>query len=200
MMKSEFIALTGFEPTEEEYQAIEADYYRFNGDKQVFCRKFVSDGKLAAYANARRNNLAKTVRLLKGKVSSQAMEIKSLENRILKMQRSLDLELGWMLCDSAGTNMSDEDYQKLLHCGDTRVLSYTDALDLIHDDFGFDPDKVTLIKTVHTYEVNKYRQLRKRDEYLREALYNASDWNYIRFDCAGFRWEMINGGLQPYNC
>lgn len=200
MMKSEFIKLTGFEPTDEEYRAIENDYYRFDGDKQAFCRKFVCDGKLAAYANARRRYFAKTFRDLKGKVDSQTAEIEKLKNQVLKLQRNLDKELEWKPCGSAGTNMSEKDYQSLLTCGGTEVLSAADTLDLLHNEFGFAPDKVTLITMVHTYEVNKYRQLRKKEEYLRSSLYNASDWNYVRFDCAGLRWEMINGGLHPYCC
>lgn len=200
MMESEFIELTGFEPTEEEYRSIEKDYYCFEGDKQAYCRKFVYEGKLAAYANARRRYFVKTFRDLKSKTDLQAMEIEKLQNQVLKLQRSLDKELEWKSYDNAGTNMSEEEYQELLRCGDTKVLTDTEALELLHDKFGFDPGKVTLIKTVNTYEVNKYRRLRKGEEYPREALYNASDWNYVRFDCTGWCWEMVSDTLYPYYC
>lgn len=38
MMIQEFTALTGYEPTAEEYDIIEADYMDFDGDKKTFCR------------------------------------------------------------------------------------------------------------------------------------------------------------------
>lgn len=38
MMIQEFTALTGYEPTAEEYDVIEADYMDFDGDKKTFCR------------------------------------------------------------------------------------------------------------------------------------------------------------------
>ena len=38
MMIQEFNALTGYEPTAEEYDVIEADYMDFDGDKKTFCR------------------------------------------------------------------------------------------------------------------------------------------------------------------
>ncbi len=41
MMITEFTALTGFEPSMEEYAEIEEQYYEFDGDKKAFCRKFV---------------------------------------------------------------------------------------------------------------------------------------------------------------
>lgn len=37
MMIQEFAALTGYEPTAEEYDVIEADYMDFDGDKKTFC-------------------------------------------------------------------------------------------------------------------------------------------------------------------
>ena len=38
MMIQEFTALTGYDPTAEEYDVIEADYMDFDGDKKTFCR------------------------------------------------------------------------------------------------------------------------------------------------------------------
>lgn len=43
MMMSEFIKRTKFEPTCEEYDAIEQEYYNFPGDKDAFCRKWLRD-------------------------------------------------------------------------------------------------------------------------------------------------------------
>lgn len=38
MLLSEFIERTGYQPTAEEYQAIENDYMRFEMDKDAYCR------------------------------------------------------------------------------------------------------------------------------------------------------------------
>ncbi|MEE5994397.1 MAG: hypothetical protein V3G42_14390 [Oscillospiraceae bacterium] len=41
-------------------------------------------------------------------------------------------------------------------------------------------------------------RIRASNTYHREPLYDAMDWNYIRFDCAGNQWELINGELLAY--
>jgi predicted alpha-1,6-mannanase (GH76 family) len=38
MLVSEFIDRTGYQPTAEEYAAIEHEYYHFKGDKDQYCR------------------------------------------------------------------------------------------------------------------------------------------------------------------
>lgn len=48
------------------------------------------------------------------------------------------------------------------------------------------------------YEVNRHRQLRKVGEIDRAPLYNATDWNYIRFDCGCMSYELHNDNLRPY--
>lgn len=40
MLKEEFIARTGYTPTDAEYAAIEEDYYAFDGDKDAYCKAF----------------------------------------------------------------------------------------------------------------------------------------------------------------
>lgn len=44
MMKSEFIERTGFEPTEEEYREIEAEYMGCDIDKDEFCKTWKKQG------------------------------------------------------------------------------------------------------------------------------------------------------------
>ena len=45
MMMNEFIERTGIEPTAEEYNEIEEAYYKFDGDKDAFCRDFVKKNR-----------------------------------------------------------------------------------------------------------------------------------------------------------
>ena len=105
--------------------------------------------------------------------------------------------------------MTQADYESLLACctgdhGDPHVMSEGEARMLVAEEFGFNPERVEIITTVHTYEVNKHRQLRKAAAYTRQPLYNATDWNYVRFNVrgAGCTWmyEMINGELETYSC
>ena len=44
------------------------------------------------------------------------------------------------------------------------------------------------------------RRLRLVGETERKPLYNATDFNYVRFDCAGWFYEMYNGELRKYYC
>lgn len=43
------------------------------------------------------------------------------------------------------------------------------------EEFGFEASRVKIIGTPY---------------------YDATDWNFIRFDCAGWAWLMVNGGIQ----
>ena len=53
MMMSEFIKRTKFEPTCEEYDAIEQEYYNFPGDKDAFCRKWLRNGGIQRLSRER---------------------------------------------------------------------------------------------------------------------------------------------------
>lgn len=53
MMMSEFIARTKFEPTAEEYQQIEEQYYQFDGNKDQFCRSWVRHGGIQRLSRER---------------------------------------------------------------------------------------------------------------------------------------------------
>ena len=66
--------------------------------------------------------------------------------------------------------------------------------------FCFTVDKIEILHTASAYAVNKHRQLRKSAEYDRAPVYESTDWNYIRFDCAGFMYELVNGELKFYCC
>ena len=40
--------------------------------------------------------------------------------------------------------------------------------------------------------------VREKERMERDPVYSSTDWNYIRFDCAGLQYEMINGELVRY--
>lgn len=123
-------------------------------------------------------------------------EHNKLATELEKVKAELDKELEWKDCENMGTNMSEKDYLNLKKSG--KVMTKQEAIDLIASEFGFDPEKITILSTVETYEVNKYHYTRVKESLVRDPVYDATDWNYIRFDCANWYYEMINGQLRQY--
>ena len=70
----------------------------------------------------------------------------------------------------------------------------------IADECGFEPEKLRILLEVNTYEVNKHRRLRRSGRLGLAHVYVATDWNYVRFDCACFMYELVNGELRFYCC
>lgn len=209
MMMSEFTERTGFTPTAEEYAKIEEAYYDFDGDKNAFCKAFVAQGGEKKVYEAR----ATEIERLKGQIVELEKMFKAdaekQEKRIAELQAQLDKELEWKPSERTGTNMSQDRYESLLaictgNNGDPHVMSEAEARQLVAEEFGFDPERIEIVTPVHTYEVNKYHQLRKAAAYTRQPLYDVSDYNYVRFNvrCAAATWsyEMVNGELVTYNC
>lgn len=113
-----------------------------------------------------------------------------------KVKAELNKELEWKDCENMGTNMSEKDYLHLKKSG--KVMTKQEAIDLIASEFGFDPEKITILSTVQTFEVNKYHCTRVKESLVRDPIYDATDWNYIRFNCSNWCYEMINGQLEHY--
>ena len=209
MMIEEFEKRTGFYPTQVQYEAIERAYMDFDGDKDAFCRAFVkADGEKKVY-QAR----AAEIDRLNGKIlemdRASKRDSEVYEKRIADLQAQLDKELEWKPSEGTGTNMTQADYESLLESctgdhGDPHVMSEDEARLLVAEEFGFNPERVEIVTTVHTYEVNKHHLLRKAATYTRQPLYNATDWNYVRFNVrgAGCTWmyEMVGGELETYSC
>lgn len=198
MMMSEFIDRTGFEPTYEEYRKIEEAYYEFNGDKDAFCKAFIENGgekkvyaERAAEIERLRGRLVEMDKLFNEHSNKQ-------EQKIASLQKALDKELEWKPSAGTGTWMSEDRYQQLKSCGN--VMNEQEAIEFIADECGFAAGKIRIVRSVATYEVNKYRQLRKAESYDREPVYESTDWNYVRFDCASFMYEYVNGELRFYCC
>lgn len=198
MMISEFIERTGFEPTASEYAKIEEAYYNFNGNKDEFCKAFVKNGGEKKISKARAEEIEKLKSQLieMDKLHKTAMEDR--EKQIAELTAELDRELEWKPCDSSGTNMTQERYEHLAKCGKT--MTDEEAAAFIADECGFAPEKIHILHEVHTYEVNKHRRLRKSGTFDRTPVYESTDWNYVRFDCACFMYELVNGELRFYCC
>lgn len=198
MMISEFIERTGFEPTASEYAKIEKAYYDFNGNKDEFCKAFVKNGGEKKIYKARAEEIAQLKSQLIEMEKQHKSEMEAREKQIAELNADLDRELEWKPCDGSGTNMTQERYAHLANCG--QVISDEEAKEFIADECGFDPEKIHILHEVNTYEVNKHRRLRVAGTFDRAPVYESSDWNYIRFDCACFMYEFINGQLCFYCC
>ena len=198
MMMSEFIDRTGFEPTAKEDAKIEEAYYDFDGDKDAFCKAFVKDGGARKLCKARAAEIDRLNSLLLESERQYKKDMADRENRIDELTAELDRELEWKPSDGAGTNMSQNDYAHLADCGKT--MTDEEAKAFIADECGFTPEKIHILHEVNTYEVNKYSRLRKSGTFDRAPVYEATDWNYVRFDCACFMYELVNGELRFYCC
>ena len=198
MMISEFIDRTGFEPTAKEYAEIEAAYYDFDGDKDAFCKAFVEDGGARKLCKARAAEIDRLNSLLMESERQYKKDMADREKRIDELTAELDRELEWKPSDGTGTNMEQKRYKELAKCG--QAMSDEEAVAFIADECGFAPEKIRILHEVNTYEVNKHRCLRKSGTFDRAPVYDSTDWNYVRFDCACFMYELVNGELRFYCC
>jgi len=208
MMMSEFIERTGFQPMAFEYEKVEEAYCNSDGDKDAFCKAFVENGGEKKIYQARVTEIER----LNGKIlemdKASKRDSEEYEKRLAALQSELDRELEWKPCTNCGTNMSQDRYEELMesctgHHGDPHVMSEDEARQLVAEEFGFDPERVEIIAAVHTYEVNKHQRLQKAATYTCRPLYDATDYNYVRFNirCAGATWtyEMVSGELETYS-
>lgn len=196
MLMSEFIDRTGFTPTYEEYQEIEEAYYTFNGTKDAFCKAFVAgDGEKKVCVLR-----AEKIEQLKSQLLESDRTIKEVtaqyEQKLQSLQAELDKELEWKPCTGSGTNMAQERYEHLVNAG--RGMSDEEAKAFVSEECGFAPERIRIQHEVSTYEVNKYHRLRKSSTFSRTPVYESSDWNYVRFDCGNWMYELVNGDLRFY--
>lgn len=198
MMISEFIERTGFEPTAEEYAKIEDAYHDFDGDKDNFCKAFVDGNGVSQICRARAQEIARLRSVMLENEKQFKQDVEDRDRRIGQLTAELDRELEWNPATSAGTNMTEQDYAHLSRVG--QRMTDEEAVAFIADECGFAPEKIRILHEASAYQVNKYRQLRKSHTYDRTPVYESTDWNYVRFDCANFMYELVNGELRFYCC
>ena len=198
MTTKEFTERTGFEPTPAEYEEIERAYYDFDGDKDAFCKDFARTGGEKKIYQRRAEYIAELESQLMDSEKEHKAEIAKLRTELAKVREELDAELDWQPSHQTGTNMEQERYEELAKYG--KAMTDEEAKAFIADECGFDLEKIRILHEVNTYEVNKYRRLRKSGTFDRAPVYEATDWNYVRFDCACFMYELVNGELRFYCC
>ena len=200
MLISEFENLTGIYPSANLYSVIERFYSESKEDKHDFCRAYLMNADCLAERIQREVNNLELNRENQATAEIWKLETKLNAEKVRadKLQQELDKELDWKPAEHTGTNMKQEDYNKLAESGSAIIPSDEEAIEHLSMLFGFMPEKIQILREVQTFEVNKYHRLRLKDTYHREPLYDATDWNYIRFDCAGNQWELVNGELLAY--
>ena len=127
-------------------------------------------------------------------------EIKALEKqnaelleKISSLQKQLEREEEWKPYVDKDA-MSDEDYTKLAEACESRMTN-SGAKDYLSESLGFARDRIEICYSKFTYEVNRHRTLRVSGQKECYPYYYASDWNYIRFKCGGYTWELVNDEL-----
>lgn len=126
--------------------------------------------------------------------SAEQKEIKALKTRIAE----LEAELEWKPYEMP-ENVKQADYDKLIKDKSTRLLTDEEAKELLYDWYGFAKEKITILTSVERLEINRDgHRIRKVGEIVRRPAYNATDWNYIRFNCGQMTYELCNDNLTFY--
>ena len=197
MLKVEFEQQTGVYPSERMYRIIEQHYNNFDRDKDQFCAAYLKNNdnlavKIQMDADLQDIHAAKEMEQIKESYKEQIAEL----NRTLeKVRHELDVELEWEPYEIP-ENVSQEDYEELNESSITAIWSDQKAAEFISLETGFVKERIQIIRTVPVYEIDRHRHYRKVGTVERLPLYAASDWNYIRFDCAGRQYEYYNGDLS----
>lgn len=192
MTREEFEQRTGFYPTSALYEIIEQHYMESSADKDTFCKAYKKNADGLAEKIQREADMAKHKA-----EQAREKEKKAAEAKIEELEKALEREQEWKLREDTD-NVQQADYERLASQPDTERMSDEKAKELLYDWYGFAKEKIKIHHSVPVYEVNRHRRLRKVGELDRSPLYNATDWNYIRFDCGCKSYELYNDSLRPY--
>lgn len=198
MLLEEFEKRTGFYPSANMYDAIELVYSKYDGDKDTFCADY----------KANKNGLAESIQqkatLMAGKAELTLIAISTKKDRTIeeltkeveRLESELEKAQGWKKYGS-GSNMSDADYLELEKSGEP--ISEDRAKDILHNEFGFAKEFIMILNELPDFEKNALGQFRRCGSVSRLPRYEATDWNYIRFDVNGWHYEYVNGDLCFYS-
>lgn len=192
MNREEFEKRTGYYPSVLDYKIIEEFYLNHASCKDEFCKAYVSNIDNIAWriqVECDRRHIAAA--------EESERNMKELHQLITTLKEKLRYEEEWKPYVDKD-NVSQAAYDKLYNDKDTKRLSDNEAKDLLFRWFGFSREKVTIIRSIPIFEVNRHGYLKKIGEAERIPLYFATDWNYIRFDAGQLCWELHDDTLRPY--
>lgn len=192
MTIKEFEQLTGFYPSPRFYAVIDQAYMEYAGDKTAFCKAYKDNVDCLA------GQIQLRATILEVEATNEAeSRVNELKKQIADLTKKLEIEQEWKPYEDAD-NVAQADYEKLAGDSSTEVMDDEKAKALLYDWFGFAIDRIKIHHAVPVYEVNRHRQLRKAGELDRRPLYNATDWNYIRFECGLMSYELTDGELRMF--
>lgn len=153
------------------------------------------DNDWACSMKQRAESAEKKIEMHKADTANLLKAIAEKDRMIERLKQQLEREQEWKpFVDT--DNYPQVRYDELRKCG--RVMTDDEAKEILYDWYGFAKEKITIHHSVPKYEVNRHRQLRKVGEIERLPLYEATDWNYIRFDCGCMSYELVNDQLRPW--
>lgn len=199
MMLQEFEAMTGIYPDAILYAEIELAYYGFKGSKGDFCKAYKAntDGlaeRIQYAANSTRETERQADKLT---MDARDAELELAKDEIKRLHEQLEREQEWTPYEDPH-NVKQSDYEALATSSSARALTDEEAADLIASEFGFDRSKIKIIREVPREEISRHRRIRKVGQIERLPYYDATDWNYARFDVSGRAYEMENGELRQF--
>ena len=139
----------------------------------------------------------KNVEYYKDLAEKFSEEVDELRKENKELEQKLDKLYEWKDFTKDG-NLPQEDYDALFNDPDIRVLTNEQAKEIVCREFGFVKEWIEIVRSVPTYQINRFRQLRQAGTKDRRPLYSATDMNYIRFNCCGMQYELYNGDLSFY--
>lgn len=190
MLLKEFTDRTGYKPAQEEYEMIERIYYKFDGDKNEFCKAWNCDAAAKVLDVA-----VKRMASMKSACDYYEELLNGLKKENQRLQDELEKEKEWRPYEDKD-NVKQADYEELAKYAGR--LSDEEAKNLLYRQFGFAKEKIEIHHTVPVYKINRHKKIKKVGEITRHPLYAATDMNYIRFDCGCMSYELYNDDLLPY--
>lgn len=138
------------------------------------------------------SNLKKELAMSENLAMEYRNQIEVLEKEKAKLQERLDRELQWK--PYTDSTYDEARYLSLVKSG--RPWKEDEVISWLCDDYGFDRNRITIIRTIPLYEKNKYYQVREVGTSDRSPYYASSDWNYCRFKVGCMEYELADDNLK----
>ena len=135
------------------------------------------------------------VKHLKANVQRLTSTLGEAQDTIKRLEAKLEKEQEWRDYEMKG-NVSQRDYNKLTEQADTHYMTDDEAKDILYNWYGFAKEKVAIRNSIPKLQISRHRAIRQMGRIDRLPAYNATDWNYIRFDCGRISYELYNGDLK----
>ena len=133
MMMSEFIERTGFEPTGDEYRAIEEEYMGGSDDKDTFCKNWKKNGGIQRLTRARKakiENLESHVGVLereKEYIINERNKLRNVFNDAKKMVNDLEKENESLKASLETLSEADKQWRKMVAHLEAQIAEYRKA-------------------------------------------------------------------------